>query len=115
MAIWHPARIIPRLADRGEYIASESTFYCVLRAAKQLGRPAVSNDNPYSESLFKTLKYRPDYPARAFETLLTARRWVDSFVRWYNHGHRHSATRFVTPHQRHVGQDGTAGQTRRCL
>ena len=70
-----------------------------------LSRPAVSNDNPYSESLFKTLKYRPDYPGRAFETLLAARQWVDKFVQWYNHEHRHSATRFVTPHQRHGGQD----------
>ena len=71
-----------------------------------LSRPAVSNDNPYSESLFKTLKYRPNYPAHAFETLLAARQWVASFVQWYNHEHRHSATRFVTPHERHAGQDG---------
>ena len=217
-----PSQIVPRLADRGEYIASESTFYRVLRAARQLGhrsaqrpgqrrnkpralsatapnelfswditylptlvtgqyfylylfldlfsrkivgwqvyesesselasqvmrdiclreriapgqvvlhsdngspmkgaamlatlqalgvmpslsRPSVSNDNPYSESIFKTLKYRPDYPARAFETLLAARQWVSAFVNWYNLEHRHSAIRFVTPHQRHAGQDG---------
>lgn len=68
-------------------------------------RPAVSNDNPYSESLFKTLKYRPNYPSRAFENLLAARQWVGSFVHWYNHEHRHSAVRFVTPEQRHAGQD----------
>jgi len=68
-------------------------------------RPAVSNDNPYSESLFKTLKYRPDYPARAFENLFAARQWVGTFVRWYNHEHRHSAVRFVTPEERHAGQD----------
>ena len=68
-------------------------------------RPAVSNDNPYSESLFKTLKYRPDYPSRAFEHLLAARQWVGTFVHWYNHTHRHSAIRFVTPHERHAGQD----------
>ena len=66
-----------------------------------LSRPSVSNDNPYSESLFKTLKYRPDYPARAFETLLAARQWVASFVNWYNLEHRHSAIRFVTPHERY--------------
>ena len=71
-----------------------------------LSRPSVSNDNPYSESIFKTLKYRPDYPARAFGTLLGARQWVGAFVNWYNLKHRHSAIRFVTPHQRHVGQDG---------
>ena len=68
-------------------------------------RPAVSNDNPYSESLFKTLKYRPDYPVRAFENLFAARQWVGAFVQWYNHEHRHSAVRFVTPGQRHAGQD----------
>jgi len=69
-------------------------------------RPAVSNDNPYSESLFKTLKYRPDYPAKPFADLAEARRWVDHLVRWYNHEHRHSAIRFVTPAQRHAGLDG---------
>ena len=68
-------------------------------------RPSVSNDNPYSESLFKTLKYRPNYPSRAFESLLAARQWVGTFVNWYNHEHRHSAVRFVTPDQRHAGQD----------
>ena len=69
-------------------------------------RPAVSNDNPYSESLFKTLKYRPDYPAKPFADLTEARRWVDHLVRWYNHEHRHSAIRFVTPAERHAGLDG---------
>jgi len=68
-------------------------------------RPAVSNDNPYSESLFKTLKYRPDYPQQAFESLLAARIWVGNFVRWYNHEHRHSSISFVTPSERHAGLD----------
>ena len=68
-------------------------------------RPAVSNDNPYSESLFKTLKYRSDYLSRAFENLFAARQWVGTFVHWYNHEHCHSAIRFVTPHERHAGQD----------
>ena len=68
-------------------------------------RPSVSNDNPYSESLFKTLKYRPGYPSQAFEDLLAARRWVSGFVDWYNNEHRHSAIRFVTPTQRHAGQE----------
>ena len=68
-------------------------------------RPAVSNDNPYSESLLKTLKYRPDYPERAFENLFAARQWVGTFVHWYNHEHCHSAIRFVTPGERHAGQD----------
>src|ERR1017187_798001 len=53
-------------------------------------RPAVSNDNPYSESLFKTLKYHHAYPRQPFENLLAARQWVGSFVPWYNHEPRHS-------------------------
>jgi putative transposase len=68
-------------------------------------RPAVSNDNPYSESLFKTLKYRPTYPRQSFESLIAARQWVSTFVHWYNHEHRHSAIRFVTPAERHAGLD----------
>lgn len=68
-------------------------------------RPAVSNDNPYSESIFKTLKYRPDYPAQPFASLMQVRSWVAGFVAWYNHEHRHSAIRFVTPAQRHAGLD----------
>jgi putative transposase len=78
-------------------------------------RPAVSNDNPYSESLFKTLKYRPDYPAKPFTDLTEARRWVDHLVRWYNHEHRHSAIRFVTPAQRHAGLDGPLLAQRQAL
>jgi len=70
-----------------------------------LSRPGVSNDNPYSESLFKTLKYRPAYPLEAFDTLFAARNWVAELVRWYNHEHRHSAIRFVTPAQRHANLD----------
>jgi len=68
-------------------------------------RPHVSDDNPYSESLFRTLKYRPEYPDRPFESLDDARKWVEEFVRWYNHEHRHSGIRFVTPAQRHSGED----------
>jgi putative transposase len=65
----------------------------------------LTNDNPFSESLFKTLKYRPAYPRRAFDSLLAARQWVGRFVHWYNHEHRHSAIRFVRPAQRHAGLD----------
>ena len=68
-------------------------------------RPHVSDDNPYSEALFRTVKYRPDYPYRGFETLDVARDWVHKFVRWYNHDHQHSAIRFVTPCQRHRGEE----------
>lgn len=68
-------------------------------------RPHVSNDNPYSEALFRTVKYRPEYPTSGFETIETARNWAFRFVRWYNHEHQHSAIRYVTPAQRHCGQD----------
>lgn len=68
-------------------------------------RPSVSNDNPYSESAFRTLKYRPNYPEKAFDDLLSARRWVTKFVAWYNKEHLHSSIKFVTPEQRHNGED----------
>ena len=68
-------------------------------------RPSVSDDNPYSESLFKTLKYHPGYPDKPFESLEEARTWVAGFQRWYNEEHRHSALKFVTPGQRHRGED----------
>lgn len=68
-------------------------------------RPSVSNDNPYSEALFKTLKYRPEYPDRAFENIGQARQWVENFVIWYNKEHLHSGIRFVSPINRHEGKD----------
>ena len=67
-------------------------------------RPSVSNDNPYSETLFKTLKYRPEYPSKPFEDLQAAESWVAEFVNWYNLEHRHSSIRFVTPASRHFGE-----------
>ena len=68
-------------------------------------RPSVSNDNPYSESLFKTLKYTPAYPDKPFASLQSARDWVHRFVHWYNEDHRHSGIQFVTPASRHRGED----------
>jgi putative transposase len=67
-------------------------------------RPRVNNDNAYSESLFKTLKFRPGFPANGFKTIQDARDWVLKFVRWYNTEHRHSALNYVTPQQRHTGE-----------
>jgi putative transposase len=69
------------------------------------GRPRVSNDNPYSESLFRTLKYCPQWPPEGFASLDAARAWVRDFMRWYNNEHRHSRIRFVTPAERHRGLD----------
>ena len=67
-------------------------------------RPRVSNDNAHAETLFRTAKYCPLWPERPFDTLEDARQWVHRFVAWYNTDHRHSALRYVTPHQRHHGQ-----------
>lgn len=68
-------------------------------------RPKVSNDNPYSESLFKTLKYCPSFPERGFASLEDAKDWVEKFVEWYNNIHLHSGINFVTPASRHFGLD----------
>jgi putative transposase len=76
-----------------------------LGVARSLSRPAVSNDNPYSESQFNTLKSHPAYPRKPFADLVQARMWVQKFVHWYNESHRHSGIRFVTPSQRHAGLD----------
>lgn len=68
-------------------------------------RPRVSDDNAFVESLFKTAKYRPEFPAHGFASLEDARRWGNDFVRWYNFEHRHSGICYVTPAQRHAGED----------
>jgi putative transposase len=68
-------------------------------------RPSVSDDNPYSESLFKTVKYNRFYPSLPFRDLNPAIEWVAHFVNWYNCEHRHSAIQFVTPEQKHAGID----------
>ena len=68
-------------------------------------RPRVSDDNPFPESLFRTMKYRPNYPDKPFTLIEDARRWVASFVGWYDDDHQHSGIRFVTPSQRHAGHD----------
>ncbi|WP_459609682.1 IS3 family transposase [Dickeya oryzae] len=69
-------------------------------------RPRVSNDNAYVESLFRTLKYVPQWPSSGFGTLDESREWVEDFMQWYNETHRHSGIRYVTPGQRHRGEDG---------
>lgn len=68
-------------------------------------RPRVSNDNPYSEAMFRTLKYCPQWPKKGFDSLEDARLWVNDFMQWYNHDHCHSKIKFVTPAQRHYGDD----------
>lgn len=86
-----------------------------LGVVPSFSRPAVSDDNPYSESLFRTLKYRPQYPRKPFKSLSEAWAWVARFVGWYNTEHRHSAIRFVTPEQRHCSTDTALLAMRRTV
>lgn len=76
-----------------------------LGIAPSYSRPGVSDDNAQVEAFFRTLKYRPGYPTKGFATVQAAQQWVMRFVRWYNREHRHSAIKFVTPEQRHRGED----------
>lgn len=78
-------------------------------------RPSVSNDNPYSESTFRTLKYRPNWPSAGFKDLGEAQDWVQKFVNWYNNKHKHSKINFVTPAQRHAGLDGEILEKRKAI
>lgn len=94
-------------ADNGSPMKGETLLETLYRLgiATPYNRPRTSNDNPYSEALFRTCKYRPDYPYGGFDTLDQARAWMQQFVNFYNQQHRHSGIRFVTPIQRHQGLD----------
>lgn len=78
-------------------------------------RPRVSNDNPFSEALFRTLKYCPMWPSNGFKSLDEARQWVQKFADWYNHTHRHSQIGFVTPAQKHAGEDIKLMENRKAI
>jgi transposase InsO family protein len=86
-----------------------------LGVVASFSRPSVSDDNPYSESLFKTCKYHASFPEKPFGSLDDARSWVSGFVLWYNEKHRHSGIRFVTPGQRHRGEDGRVLANRKAV
>jgi putative transposase len=92
-------------ADRGSAMTSKvvAQLLADLGVAKTHSRPHVSNDNPFSEAQFKTLKYRPSYPDR-FGSLLDARQWAREFFAWYNHEHRHSGIALLTPAMVHGGE-----------
>lgn len=94
-------------ADNGSPMKG-STMLDTLRrlgVVTSYSRPRVSNDNAFPEALFRTCKYRPSYPEKGFSSLEDARGWTLRFVRWYNREHHHSGIRFVTPQQRHEGED----------
>jgi transposase InsO family protein len=96
-------------ADNGTPMRGSSMISTLqsLGIVPSFSRPHVSDDNPYSEALFRTLKYTPAYPRSPFGNLAIAQGWVERFVAWYNGEHRHSAIRFVTPNQRHFGSERT--------
>ncbi len=104
-------------SDNGSPMKGETMLATMQRlgVAHSRSRAAVSNDNPYSESLFKTLKYRPQFPLMPFTDLLQARRWVTKLVHWYNEEHRHSVISFVTPTQRHAKTDETLLRARAAV
>lgn len=124
----HSARLIDRTCQEHGIARGQLTLHAdngtpvkgatLLATLERLGiapsfsRPRVSDDNPYSESLFKTLKYRPSYPESAFSGIEQAKAWVCRFVTWYNTEHLHSAIRFVTPNCRHLGLDKAILQKR---
>lgn len=93
-------------ADRGSSMRSKTVFNLLgdLGVTQTHSRPHVSNDNPYSEAQFKTLKYRPDFPDR-FGSLSDARAFCQEFFRWYNNVHKHSGIAFLTPAQVHYQED----------
>jgi len=86
-----------------------------LGVVPSFSRPRVSDDNPFSEALFRTLKYCPAYPDRPFSGGDEATAWVDCFVRWYNAEHLHSGIKFVTPDDRHTGRDRGILENRRAV
>jgi putative transposase len=92
-------------ADRGSPMMAKSMAMLLadLGVTKSHSRPYTSDDNPFSEAQFKTLKYRPDYPNR-FGSQADARRWARDFFSWYNHAHHHSAIGLLTPADVHSGR-----------
>ncbi len=84
-----------------------------LGVARSHSRPRVSNDNPYIESHFKTLKYRPNYPER-FDSIKAARSWCRSFFSWYNEVHYHSGIGHLWPADLHAGRHEMVAERRQA-
>lgn len=119
----HAARLVQRAAlaegihalvtkpvlhgDNGATLKATSVLAMLqwLGVAPSYSRPRVSDDNPYVEALFRTAKYQPEFPMKGFPDLEAVRAWGLAFTHWYNHDHRHSGIRYVSPSQRHAGED----------
>lgn len=84
-----------------------------LGVVPSFSRPRVSDDNPFSEALFKTLKFCPAFPSKPFASIEAANTWVEKFVYWYNNIHLHSGIKFVTPASRHAMKDGAILENRK--
>ncbi len=104
-------------SDNGSPMKGASMLETLRRlgVTSSFSRPRVSNDNAYAESLFRTCKYRPDYPVNGFADMDEARAWVLSFSRWYNTEHKHSGLKFTTPEQRHTGEATSILEQRKHL
>jgi putative transposase len=103
-------------ADRGSAMTSKPVALLLadLGVTKTHSRPHISNDNPYSESQFKTMKYRPDYPSR-FGSQQDARAWANSFFDWYNHKHHHTGLALLTPANVHFHRAQAVLQQRKAV
>ena len=103
-------------ADRGAPMTSKAVADLLvdLGVRRSHSRPTVSNDNPYSEAQFKTMKYGPTYPDR-FAYVDDARRWVTTFVEWYNQEHRHSGLGLLTPAMVHGGRANAVVAARQAV
>jgi len=105
--VYRPQSTLVLHSDNGAPMKSY-TFKAKLEAlgiVASYSRPRVSNDNPFIESLFRTVKYNHLWPSRGFESITEARKWVKNFVAWYNTQHLHSQIGFITPNQKHEGLD----------
>ena len=102
----HPGQLTVH-SDNGSPMKGKTMLAAMqhLGVAHTSSHLAVSNNNPYVGSAFRTLKYRPELQVRPFDSLLAANRWVTDLAHWYNHEHRQSSIGFVTPVQRHAGLD----------
>jgi transposase InsO family protein len=117
----HSSRLLRKICEQEKIVGDQLSVHSdngglmkgvtMLATMQKLGvvpsfsRPSVKDDNPFSEALFKTLKYSPRYPSNPFPSIHAAIEWVQAFVNCYNDEHLHSAISFTTPSSRHSGMD----------